>query len=92
MKGKQTISNILKVLAYIFAGIAILIITMAIIGNIIAIPKGLPIYKYLWQINLKLIEPFNPFNILNFVVTILLLLPTIILFWLSERFENKKNE
>ncbi len=80
----------LKILAYVWGYIVCGIIIIAIIGNIISIPKGLPFYSYLWQVWLKIIEPFNPFNIRNFLATIILLTPSIILFWLADKIANRK--
>jgi hypothetical protein len=86
--GKIVTAKILRIIAYIWSIIAVLIIMLAIIGNIIAIPKGLPLSNYIWQMFSKITEPFNPFNILNFLVTILILSPAIVLFWISEKLKK----
>lgn len=77
------IALILKIIGYICFFIAIAIIIMAIIGNIMTITKGLPFYRYTWQVFLKITDPFNPFKILNFIVNVILLLPGIIFISLS---------
>lgn len=83
-------AKFIKILAYIWGFIVLVIIIIAIIGNIVAIQERLPLYRYLLQVFLKITEPFNPFNILNFLMTVILFSPALILFWLSERIKNTK--
>lgn len=82
--------KLLKILAFLWFYIVCGIIIIAMIGNMGGIPKSLPFYRYLWQVLLKITEPFNPFNIFNFLATIILLMPSIVLFWLAEKIANRK--
>lgn len=85
----KSIALILKIIGYVCFFIAIIVIIVAIIGNITAIPKGLSFYNYARQVFLGITDPFNPFKMLNFIANIVLLLPCIIFISLSKWAESR---
>ena len=73
---KNTARVILRVLAWIWTIAALTVIVCAYV--MIAIKEGVG----------AVIQMLSPFNVLNFLATLLLLSPGFFLFWLSDKFES----
>ena len=81
-KAYKKLSKIFKAFATVWVLLFGLVIAISIIGFFIAAPN----FIAGWQ---KVTEVFSPFNIANFIMTIISLSPAIIAYKLHEYFENK---
>lgn len=81
-KTYSRLSKIFKVFATIWVFLFGIVIILSIIGFFIAAPN----FVAGWQ---KVTEVFSPFNIANFIVTIISLSPALIAYKLHEYFEKK---
>jgi len=81
-KAYKKLSKIFKVFATVWVILFSLVIVISIIGFFIAAPN----FIAGWQ---KVAEVFSPFNIANFIMTIISLSPAIIAYKLHEYFEKK---
>ena len=80
-----TAKKLSKLCNFIAIGWAILVVLLIII-SIIGMFLSEPSFYHGWK---RVVETFSPFNIANFIVTIVLLLPAIGAFKLKEYFEKK---
>lgn len=80
----------LRWLSYLFAIVAIIIIVIAIIGNVMTVLRDSSGPISFLKVFYEIIRPFNPFNILDFIATLMLLTPALAFTLLTLWLENKK--
>jgi len=81
----ETAKKLSKLCNFIAIGWAILVVLLIIV-SIIGMFLSEPSFYHGWK---RVVETFSPFNIANFIVTVILLLPAIGAFKLKEYFEKK---
>ena len=79
------IPKLLKIFAYGWSGVVVIIILLSIIGILLDSDN-------LWEGMKEVANVFSPFNVANFIVTVLILSPAIGAFKLSEYLQNKADE
>jgi hypothetical protein len=80
----KTLSIIFGILGYLWVTLFVLLLLASIVGMYIAEPS----FAHFWR---RLTETFSPFNISNFLVMIVTILPAIGFFKLSDYFKNKSS-
>lgn len=78
---RRTASIIFKALGHIWVVFFALLVIVSIIGMYISEPS----LFHFWR---RVTATFSPFNISNYIVTFVLLLPALVFYKLSDYFEN----